>query len=147
MKNIIFQIKNIINKIKNFLKLILINIIFIKMKIFALIYYTLSTIIYNIINKDTLKFNIKNIMNKIKNKYNNIKLFLFNITSVLDNKIKNRLSQDCIGKKIFRNIANIINFKPRRDIILLITLMTAIIYWSTIFWFTILELILALIIK
>lgn len=46
--------------------------------------------------------------------YNNNKILLL---------INNRLNQDCLGKRLFRNFKNTINFKIYRDIIPLITLL------------------------
>jgi len=86
MKNIKFQIEIIIIKIKNFLKLIIINLLFIRMKILAFIYFIITSIIYILTNKNILKININLIKHKIINKCNNLKLYILNIFNYLITK-------------------------------------------------------------
>lgn len=145
MKNIIIQVKNILNIIK--IKIINImlsigkiiaHIIYMIVILIAYISYIMWTIIFLIKNKSMLKLKvisliytikykvvsfIKNIINKIKNK--NKMLFIY-FSTLYNNKLtllKSRLNQDCLGKRLFRNMQNTINFKLYRDIIPLITLL------------------------
>lgn len=72
---------------------------------------------------------------------NKIKSFIFETISVLNNKLKAGIVQDCKGLKIIKNIISIVNFKPRRDTLPLITLITTIFLLSFILYTIILELI------
>jgi len=112
------------------------------MKILAFIYFIITSIIYILTNKNILKININLIKHKIINKCNNLKLYILNTISNLNNNLNNRLSQDCLGKKILKNISNTINFNAKRDTLSLIIFTISSLYLALIFWFSILELIL-----
>lgn len=71
-----------------------------------------------------------------------IKILIFSISIVLVNvfsQLKTRLMQDCRGKRMFKEIKNIIKFKPIRDTLPLVTMTITVFYLFLIFYVSILD--------
>lgn len=154
MKNILSQIKNILIKIKYKLIIIKIDIkriianiiIFIILVLIKLISFPIMLLIeiiaiiaLSIRKIRTIKINDLYLI--IINKINNIKNSLTIAIKDICNKIKNRFNKDCFGKRLFKNLKNIIHFKFTRDILPFLSLITAKLYLFFIIYLSLLDLI------
>jgi len=131
MKNIIFKLKDIINKIiKNFIKLIVSTIIIIT-GIFLFILEIIGKFIFLLVG--IIYYIIKNIKN--------LKKSFFILLGDMSKNLKNRLNQDCLGKRLIKGIKNILKFKLHSEVIPIITLITAKLYLLLILYLSISDLI------